>query len=249
MNSMQREKLQIRLRSLRRLYAEISEWSQDRGAAPRVLKALNPLAELMVIGEAVGPETLRCSGVNYFRLDGSLGRTGRYLDDIIRPLGFTVYPSSKIKLANGAVIESDKSKARKTVYCTDLCPEFPGYCEKGNTVKKSIKRPTLQRVSDALKQGFLERELALVKPKVILLLGSSAYISFYTHFLGRSELSTLREAVENLPTHLATYKTSLVIPFLHPSPANPYFQKWFQEFREAPMESAFIRCVCAQLKR
>ncbi len=248
MSSSKSEKVQIRLRCLRRIYAEISEWSRDRGATLRILKALNPLADLMVIGEAVGPETLRRSGVNYFRLDGSLGRTGRYLDDMLRPLGFTVYPSSKIKLPNGVIIEPDQDRMRQTVYCTDLCPEFPGYCEKISTVKKSIKRPTLQRVSDALKQGFLERELALVKPKAILLLGSSAYISFYKHFLGRSELSTLREVVENLPTHLATYKTSLVIPFLHPSPASPYFQKWFRQFREAPMESVFIRCLRAQLK-
>src|SRR5579863_9861418 len=136
MSLTQSENLQKRLRSLRRIYAGISEWSQDRDAAPRILKALNPLAELMVIGEAVGPETLRRSGINYFRADGSLGRTGQYLDEMLRPVGFTVYPSSKIELAKGIFIESSQGKSRKTAYCTDLCPEFPGYRVNSKAGKK-----------------------------------------------------------------------------------------------------------------
>lgn len=95
----------------------------------------------MVIGEAVGPETLRRSGVNYFRLDSSLGRTGRYLDEMLQPVGFTIYPSSKVKLANGTIIESTRGKPRKTAYCTDLCPEFPGYCENRNAVKLGLNAP------------------------------------------------------------------------------------------------------------
>jgi uracil-DNA glycosylase len=87
-----------------------------------------------------------------------------------------------------------------------------------------------------------------VKPKVILLLGSSAYVGFYRHFLGRSKLSTLSEVVENLPVHVASYKASFVVPFLHPSPANPYFQRWFRKFRATPMKSAFVQYIRANLQ-
>jgi uracil-DNA glycosylase len=251
MNSAQSKKHQVRLRSLRRVYAEIAKWNQDRVAVSRVLEALNPCADLMVIGEAVGPETLRRSGINYFRVDGTLGRTGKYLDEMLRPLGFTVYPSSDVHLMNGAVIESGPGAPRETAYCTDLCPEFPGHVSrgKGKLTKTSVNRPAARRVQDALKCGFLERELDLVKPKVILLLGSSAYITFYTHFLEQSELSALRNVVEDLPRHLANYKASVVIPFLHPSPASPSFLRWFRTFVEAPTKSTFVRCIRAQLQR
>jgi uracil-DNA glycosylase len=242
---------QVRLRSLRRVYAEIAKWTQDRAAVPRVLEALNPCADLMVVGEAVGPETLRRSGINYFRVDGTLGRTGKYLDEMLRPLGFTVYPSSDIQLMNGTHIESGTGARRETAYCTDLCPEFPGQVSrrKGKAIKKSVKRPASHRVREALTRGFLEREIDLVQPKVILLLGSSAYITFYTHFLKQSDLSALGKVVEDLPRHLAHYKASLVVPFLHPSPASLSFLRWFKEFAKAPTKSTFVRCIQDQLRR
>jgi uracil-DNA glycosylase len=251
MISARSRKHRVPLRSLRRVYAEIAKWNQDRAAVPRILEALNPSADLMVIGEAVGPETLRRSGVNYFRVDGTLGRTGKYLDEMLRPLGFTVYPSSDIQLMNGTFIESRPGAPRETAYYTDLCPEFPGQVSRrrGKATKKSVKRPTSRRVQEALTCGFLVREIDLVKPKVILLLGSSAYITFYTHFLKQSELSALGKVVEDLPKHLANYKASVVIPFLHPSPASPSFLRWFRTFAGAPTKSTFVRCILEHLQR
>jgi hypothetical protein len=238
------------LRSLRRIYAEIGEWNRDREAVPRILTALNPCADLAIVAEAIGPKTVRLSGVNYFRADGRLGGTGRYLDKMLLPLGFTVYPSSDVKLASGAVIQAALGSQRQTAYCTDLCPEFPGYVslQRSDKTKASIKRPSLRRVKEALKCAFLERELEVVKPKVILLLGAAAYTTFYTHFLKRSSLLTLQVVVDDLGSHLANYKTSVVVPFLHPSPASPLFLRWFTNFKNAPMKSTLVRCIRPQLK-
>ena len=38
-------------------------------------------------------------------------------------------------------------------------------------------------VTDALKQRFLARELEILQPRVILLLGKESYTAFYTHLL------------------------------------------------------------------
>jgi uracil-DNA glycosylase len=239
-----------RLRSLQRIYRAIEDWSLDDEAKPRVTSAVNPWAHLAIVGEAIGPRTVRFSGVNYFGVDGRLGKTGQYLDEMLRPLGYTVYPTTDVKLASGVVIPAALGLSRKTVYCTDLCPEFPGHAtiEQNQSVKTSVKRPSQLRIKDALEHRFLERELAVVKPKVILLLGSHAYFAFYRHFLKRTELNSLQAVVEDMDSYVARYETSLVVPFLHPSPASPSFQRWFKVFKEEPMNSLFVRCMQPPLR-
>jgi hypothetical protein len=48
-----------------------------------IRSAINPFADLVVIGEAVGPDTLRRSGVSYFGLDGCLGKSGSNIEEIL----------------------------------------------------------------------------------------------------------------------------------------------------------------------
>src|SRR5260370_13721319 len=90
-----------------------------------IRSVINPFADLVVIGEAVGPDTLRRSGVNYFRLDGCLGKSGNNLEEILRSVGLTLFPPQEVTLRSGAVIEGGHREVRQTVYCTDLCPEYP----------------------------------------------------------------------------------------------------------------------------
>jgi uracil-DNA glycosylase len=235
---------------LSKLYSEIAEWTIDRQAVPKVIAALNPCARLAIVGEAVGPKTVRLSGVNYFGADGKLGDTGKYLDEMLRSVGFTVYPVRRAKLASGAYVESSPGVGRETVYCTDLCPEFPGRARrrKGKKIKVFILRPTQKRIKDVLKKRFLERELDIVRPKVILLLGSRAYGTFFTEFLKKSKLPVLTAAVVDLRSHLGRYKSAVVIPFLHPSPASPLFQRWFRTFESAPTTNEFTRCILHYLE-
>jgi uracil-DNA glycosylase len=236
---------------LRKVHAQIAKWTRDRKAVPKIVAALNPCADLAIVGEAIGPKTVRLSGVNYFSPAGRLGKTGKYLDEMLRPLGFTLYPAFKVRLASGKSVQGVPSGQRETAYCTDLCPEFPGrvFTWKGKESKISIKRPSQKRIRDALKHKFLEKELDVVRPKVILLLGSRAYTTFYAHFLRKSNLAALSVAVKDLGSHVARYKAAAVIPFLHPSPASPAFQRWFGAFKNAPAKSEFARCVRRYLKK
>jgi hypothetical protein len=119
------EQRKQKLRSLQRIYAEIGVWNRDRETVPRIMAALNPCADLAIVGEAVGPKTLRFSGVNYFRLDGRLGDTGRYLDEMLSPLGFTVYPPSDVTLAGGAVIQAAPGAQRQNSLLHRSMPRVP----------------------------------------------------------------------------------------------------------------------------
>src|SRR5262249_17236298 len=92
-----------RLRRLRLIYSEMRRWSRDPMSVVRVLGAVNPDAKLAIIGEAAGPRTLRVSGVNYFDPHGRLGATGRYLDQVLRSVGYTVYPPRTVKVPEGVV--------------------------------------------------------------------------------------------------------------------------------------------------
>ena len=235
-----------RLRQLQQIYQEIAAWAQDREAVPRNIAAVQPVTALAVVGEAVGPSTVRLSGVNYFDQSGRLGPTGTNLDQILIPFGYTVYPQRNVKVANGT-IEWARGGGRNTAYCTDLCPVFPGY----DSIKRDeirIRRPSPDLIQSALEKRFLCRELQIVNPKVILLLGEHAYKSFYRYFLNTS----VRDKLSTLVYHMRdadfrTFGSALVVPLLHPSPASPSFARWFRSFPNSAWSTSFVDRVKSYL--
>jgi hypothetical protein len=210
----------------------MSRWALDDLAVPRRLDAIQPFARLAVIGEAVGPKTLRLSGVSFFGVDGKIGPTGRYLDEILRSVNHTVYPSREIRLPHG-VIDPGPGGDRSRVYATDLCPRFPGYWV-GKGERARIRRPARETISEALTKNFLQREVTIIRPRVILLLGGHTYHHFYSHFLGLDSRISLTSLVTRLGKEtLPTFGRSVVVPFLHPSPASPTFLRWFSRNRRS----------------
>ena len=127
---------------------------------------------------------------------------------------------------------------------------FPGHAEvrRKNGIRTSIRRPPKELIVSAFKSRFLERELEVVKPRGILILGAHAYRSFYTHFLGRSELPTLLAAVEEFGSQVAVYNTAVTVPFLHPSSASPMFQQWLRVFRRARTRVKLIKYLRTRLE-
>jgi uracil-DNA glycosylase len=236
-----------RTKLLEAIYEEIAEWTRDVDQVPRIMSAVNPCAEVVVIGEAVGPNTVRLSGVNYFGLNGMLSGTGKNLDEILGPAGLTLYPQFDVNLVNGRVIAAASGRGRRVVYSTDLYPQYPGFssAKGGGETRGPVKRkrPSQGGIMEALKREFLDRELKVVRPKAIVLLGSEAYRAFYTHFLGRPEVLPLTTVIGDLEHHVSTFNKALVIPCLHPSTASSAFQMWLKKFRMEPMENPFVRCI------
>ena len=209
---------------LGQIYRDIERWAQDRSSVPRNVAAIDPAAKLTIVGEAIGPKTLRLSGVPFFNPRGKLGQTGTNLERLVSQLGFTLYPSRDVRLPK-AILKSAAEATKKPVYCTDICPVFPGYA-RTREGRRSIRRPSSTLIRSALEKRFLERELDIVKPRVILLLGTHAYRHFHRHFMGKEppKLSSLLRGIKNCKFPI--YKGAVVIPCFHPSPGNPTFTRW-----------------------
>src|SRR5271165_5937655 len=92
-----------RLQTLKEIYDDQRAWAHDNKAVSRNLAAVNANARLAVIGEAVGPRTLRLSGVSYFDAEGNVGSTGKFLDAILDSLGYTIYPPFDVGVPGGII--------------------------------------------------------------------------------------------------------------------------------------------------
>jgi len=177
----------------------------------RDISKTNINSKVMVIAEAIAPEQVRLSGVNYFFKDGTIGNTGKSLEKFLNKFGYTVYP--------------DKPNC---IYHTEIVHGFPGYEIKNG--KKYIRRPTKKEILLSMESEILQKEIEIVQPKLILLMGNTAYQSFYTYFLGiKPENNLTKEIGEISNTKVfRKYMDIPIIPIQHSSGANPRFNKMLQ---------------------
>src|SRR5262245_31484815 len=121
--------------ALRGLYREIHECEKcigDRGCQmavdeKRTARTLVPkavMSPVFVIGQALGPNTQRLSGLPYTYPNGELSSTGRVLDDLLRAIGYTI----------------DARSARPYVYSSDVVQRYPGQGAGGD------RRPTRREI-------------------------------------------------------------------------------------------------------
>jgi uracil-DNA glycosylase family 4 len=142
---------------------------------------------VFVIGQALGPNTQRRSGLPYMYPNGVLSATGRALDHLLQAIGYTI----------------DATSGRPCVYSSDIVQRYPGRAAGGG----GDRAPTRREVENCAE--WLNTELRIVGPRVILLLGRPAA----RHFLeshgtawrgawGEAQEVTLGE---NHPTAFAVY--------------------------------------------
>ncbi len=163
------------MRRLRRLYREIHECERclaDPGCRmlpddERVMRRVVPrtaASPLIVVGQALGPATQRRSGLPYTYPSGDLSPTGRALDQFLRMLGFTIDPSG----------------TQPCAYLSDIVQRYPGPAAGGG----GDRRPTPREVANCAE--WLDAELRIVQPRVILLLGRQS-AGYFLHAYGQSE--------------------------------------------------------------
>jgi uracil-DNA glycosylase len=111
---------------------------------------------VFLVGQALGPDTQRRSGLPYTYPNGSLSATGRALDRLLHMLGFTIDPSSALPY----------------VYSSDILQRYPGRSAAGG----GDRRPTRGEVANCAE--WLDAELRVVRPRVILLLGKESATYF-----------------------------------------------------------------------
>jgi uracil-DNA glycosylase len=149
--------------ALRRLYREIHncekcildprcEMTADQDRMPRTLVSRAAVSPVFVIGQALGPNTQRLSGVPYTYPNRELSATGRVLDDLLRAIGHTI----------------DARSDQPYVYSSDIVQRYPGAAARGD----GDRTPTRAEMENCAE--WLETELRIVRPRVIILLGKLA---------------------------------------------------------------------------
>lgn len=126
-------------------------------------------AEVMLLGESLGSKTQRRSGTPYINRDESMLETGRTLDNFLSRFNYTIRPGTQ----------------RRYVYSTDAVQRWPGL--KPNGTKRD---PSPREVANCAE--WFEAEVALVRPRVLLVMGKPAAKHFFPRYLGRC-IANLRE--------------------------------------------------------
>lgn len=185
---------------------ELNVCGRDNFKVKRDITATNINSKVMVIAEAMAPEQVRLSGVNYFYKDGKIGSTGKYFEKFLNKFGYTVYPSKE-----------------NCIYHTEIVHNFPGY--KISKGKKSIRRPTKQEIEESIESNILRDEIDLIQPKLILLMGSTAYNTFYKYILKVHVKRNLTEEIKRISESgkFNMFNDIPIIPIQHSSGANPRF--------------------------
>lgn len=195
--------------NLQKIFDEIltlNVCGKDSLKVPRDISKTNINAKVMIIAEAMAPKQVRFSGINYFHKDGRIGDTGKSLEKFLNLFDCSVYP--------------DHSNC---VYHTEIVHSFPGYVIRGN--KKSIRRPINKEVKESINSGILQKEIEIIKPKLILLMGNTAYATFYEYFLNIKPNRNLTREIDYISSTetFNRYNKIPIIPIQHSSGANPRF--------------------------
>ena len=185
---------------LARLHREILACTRcvDAGYLPRAAPVLSgfPGNRVMLIGQAPG-------AVEEVRRLPFQGRSGKTLMRWLEAAGF-----------------SSEAAARRQVYMTSITKCFPGKAAAGG----GDRRPS--RAEVALCRSHLDRQLALIRPEVVILVGGLAH----ERFLPNRTLSDLVGHVftpDGRPGSARSGGRPLLVPLPHPSGAS----RWLNDAR------------------
>jgi uracil-DNA glycosylase family 4 len=186
---------------LKDLYQKIFECHicplMDSQKALRKVELTNTSADVFIISQSLARDTLRESGISFITKELKIGSTGRQLEKFLNKFGRTIDP-----------------KNEKCVYNSEIAQCYPGKNKNG----KGDRKPTQDEMANCL--HFLLKEIDLVKPKVILLMGKSSRDAFWKYVLKKKCLP-FSEHVGKLDY----YNGIPIIPIQHASGANPRYKK------------------------
>ena len=200
----------------------------DPEKALRRLEAVSMDTDVFIVSQALAQGQLRRSGVNFFMPDGSLGNTGRNLEKFLNLLGRTVYPAARVALPGGATVPEARP-GFIPVYNTELAQCWPG--RRGTTDRP----PTGLEASTCLSRGFLEAEVTLIRPRLLLLMGDKARKAFHKHVVGQPRKDRLGDHMQaivqlrELPSISLGDRTIPFVPIQHASGANPRFSAMLKD--------------------
>lgn len=197
----------------------------DREKQLRIVSAVDFNTDVFIISQALARDQLRMSGVNFFRSDGSLGNTGKNLEKFLNLFNRTVYPPHEVELNSGKCI-SRAGHGFQSVYNTEICQCYPGKSSAGGD-----RVPGVEEIRKCIDMKFLESEISIIKPKLILLMGNKSRTAFYRAFLGVQDVSTLGADINVIlkngvvPELVIGGRIVHYLPIQHASGVNPAFSR------------------------
>ena len=215
---------------LNKLYREIRAChicpEMDLEKALRLTQAVNPKSDVFIISQSLAAKQLRRSGVNFFEVSGKLGNTGNRLERFLNKFNRTVYPYQEVIISNNVTIPKCRPD-HLSVYNTEIAQCYPGKEEAGH----GDRTPEKEEIHNCIKQGFLIKEIEMIEPRLLLLMGKSSRDSFFKHILNApypDSLSThISEIVQTgeIPQFYLGNRSVYIFPIQHASGANPQFRK------------------------
>jgi len=192
----------------------------------RLVKAVNQKSDVFIISQALAANQLRCSGVNFFQENGKVGITGKNLEKFLNKFNRTVYPYQEIKLPKDTVIPRCRFE-HISVYNTEIAQCYPGKKIEG----KGDRQPNIHEITNCINQGFLLKEIELMKPKLLLLMGKLSRDNFFKYILKVNPPSSLSSHISNIvqnrkiPQFPLIGRSIYILPIQHASGANPQFSE------------------------
>lgn len=182
--------------------------------------------DTFIISQALAKTQLRRSGVNFFNLEGDPENTGKKLEQFLNKFDRTIYPHQQVMLSSGAIIPQCKD-GFLPVYNTEITQCYPGKKPSG----KGDRNPKVGEIGNCIGQGFIKREIEIIRPKLLLLMGNVSREAFYQHFLGKTSANTLADDIDSavkdgkLPTAEVSGLKFSVLPIHHASVRDSSFHQ------------------------
>jgi len=213
---------------LNELYQDIQNCHKcpqmDREKSLRLVNAVNPQSDVFIVSQTLAENQLRKSGVNFFKADGNIGNTGASLEKFLIKFYRTVYPPREVKISDTVLIPSCNPEY-KSVYNTEIAQCYPGK----NKLKKGDRKPNRNEILNCMRNEFLKKEIMMINPKLLLLMGKASRDNFFEYFLNEKYPSSLSDHISNIiqgreiPAFTVNNSTLHVLPIQHASGANPRF--------------------------
>jgi uracil-DNA glycosylase len=196
------------LEQLVELYKQIQTCSVCQNVnhkkALRLINAVNPNRDVFIISQSLAKKTALITGVNFFNECGAIPSigTGNKLEEFLNKFNQTIYPPIEIEIGNKTVKPKEKYKS---IYNSEIL-----LCNEGDRKLNDNDEAILK----CLQKGFLLKEINIVKPKLILLMGRVSRNAFFRFFLPEVSFPKL------LTDHILAIPKSNDIPHYKLKPIN-----------------------------
>jgi uracil-DNA glycosylase len=222
------------MEKLEELYNDIHNCRVCPGMArekeARLIGTVDISSDVFIVSQAPARNQSRRSGISFFQPNGNLGSTGRRLEEFLNRFGRTVFPAKETYTLKNFPV----SKARRgllPVYNTEIVQCYPGKKGRGD------RPPSDAELEACLEKGFLEKEINLIKPRLVLLLGHVTRSAFYRYLLHEACPFRLSDHLNDIlnrkqiPKHIIGNHETFILPIFHSSGVNPWFNNMAENNR------------------